>query len=123
MRNVISEQFSKITHTLSDKELNRVIYQHAKDAVEAGVMPPWPEDDFGVVMWFTWNFITDEMRESFPAIAKEYLAHYRDEDKFREKAPGQGAGIGGTGGAAVKQGKLAVGAWFPGNSRTCRTLA
>ena len=74
------EQFSKITHELSDKELNRIIYQNARMAVEDGVMPEWPEDDFGTVMWFTWNFITPEMRESFPSIAKEYLRHFRDED-------------------------------------------
>ena len=74
------EQFSKITHELSDQELNRIIYQNAKMAVEDGVMPDRPEDDFGTVMWFTWNFISPEMRESFPAIAKEYLRHYRDEE-------------------------------------------
>ncbi|MBR7148219.1 MAG: hypothetical protein IKD13_05230 [Firmicutes bacterium] len=62
-----------MTHTLSDKELNRVIYENAKFAVREGFMPDWPEDDFGTVLWFTWNFITDEMREAFPAIAREYL--------------------------------------------------
>ena len=74
------EEFSGITHTLSDKELNRIIYQNAQEAVRMGLMPPKPEDDFGTVMWFAWNFITDEMREAFPAIAKEYLRHFRDED-------------------------------------------
>lgn len=43
-------------------------------------MPQWPEDDFGTVLWFTWNFITPEMREAFPIIAKEYLEHYKDEE-------------------------------------------
>ena len=54
-----------MSHTLSDRELNRIIYQNAKDAVRQGLMPPKPEDDFGTVMWFTWTFITDEMREAF----------------------------------------------------------
>ena len=68
-----------MTHTLSDKELNRVIYENAKFAVREGFMPDWPEDDFGTVLWFTWNFITDEMREAFPAIAREYLEHAKDD--------------------------------------------
>ena len=111
-----AEEFMKITHDLSDKELNRIIYQNAKDAVEQGVMPPWPEDDFGVVMWFAWDFITDEMREAFPAIAKEYLAHFRDEDRNPENMgwvrPGAGnAGrtgrIGRTDGAGQKSGSPA----------------
>ena len=45
------EQFSKITHELSDKELNRIIYQNARMAVEDGVMPEWPEDDFGILLF------------------------------------------------------------------------
>lgn len=48
-----ADEFQKITHTLSDKELNRIIYQNARDAVENGLMPPWPKDDYGTVMWFT----------------------------------------------------------------------
>lgn len=84
------EEFSGITHTLSDKELNRIIYQNAQEAVRMGLMPPKPEDDFGTVMWFAWNFITDEMREAFPAIAKEYLRHFRDEDG--EGAQGRSSG-------------------------------
>ena len=74
------EELSSMSHTLSDRELNRIIYQNAKDAVRQGLMPPKPEDDFGTVMWFTWTFITDEMREAFPVIAEEYLKHFRDED-------------------------------------------
>ena len=74
------EEFGGITHMLTDKELNRIIYQNAQEAVRKGLMPPKPEDDFGTVMWFTWNFITDEMREAFPSIAKEYLRHFRDEE-------------------------------------------
>ena len=73
------EDFMGMTHTLSDKELNRVIYENAKFAVREGFMPDWPEDDFGTVLWFTWNFITDEMREAFPAIAREYLEHAKDD--------------------------------------------
>lgn len=46
-------------------------------------MPDKPEDDFGTVMWFAWNFITDEMRETFPAIAREYLDHYKTEENGR----------------------------------------
>lgn len=95
------EEFMKVSHTLSDKELNRIIYQHARDAIEEGVMPPWPEDDFGVVMWFAWNFITDEMRESFPAIAREYLAHYRDEERNGENSDAKGAGSGSGAGKLV----------------------
>lgn len=75
------EQFRHITQDLSDKELNRIIYQNAKMAVADGVMPPFPEDDYGTVMWFAWNFITPEMREAFPAIAKEYLKHYRSAEE------------------------------------------
>ena len=74
------EELSSMSHTLSDRELNQIIYQNAKDAVRQGLMPPKPEDDFGTVMWFTWTFITDEMREAFPVIAEEYLKHFRDED-------------------------------------------
>ena len=74
------EELSSMSHTLSDRELNRIIYQNAKDAVRQGLMPPKPEDDFGTVMWFTWTFITDEMREAFPVIAEEYLKHFRDEN-------------------------------------------
>lgn len=68
------------THELSDRELNRIIYQNAKIAIADGTMPDFPEDDYGTVMWFTWNFITPEMRAAFPAIAKEYLKHYRTDD-------------------------------------------
>ena len=74
------EEFEKSTHELSDRELNRIIYQDALYAVKNGLMPSRPEDDFGTVMWFTWNFITPEMREAFPEIAKEYLAHYKTFD-------------------------------------------
>lgn len=69
------EEFMRQSHKLSDKELNRILYGQAKALVEAGAMPEWPEDDFGIVFWFTWNFITPEMREVFPAIAREYLSH------------------------------------------------
>ena len=85
-----ADEFQKITHTLSDKELNRIIYQNARDAVENGLMPPWPKDDYGTVMWFTWNFITDEMREAFPAIAKEYLKNYRHADRDGQKENADG---------------------------------
>ena len=71
------EEFMGVTHHLSDKELNRIIYNNAKMAVREGFMPEKPKDDFGTVMWFAWNFITDEMREAFPAIAREYLTHYQ----------------------------------------------
>lgn len=74
------DEFEKSTHELSDQELNRIIYQDALFAVNNGLMPPRPEDDFGTVMWFTWNFITPEMREAFPEITKEYLAHYKTSD-------------------------------------------
>ena len=74
------EEFMGMTHHLSDKELNRIIYNNAKMAIKEGLMPEKPEDDFGTVMWFVWNFITDEMREIFPAIAREYLGHYRAEE-------------------------------------------
>ena len=73
------EEFMGMTHHLSDKELNRIIYENAKMAIREGLMPDKPEDDFGTVMWFVWNFITDEMREIFPAIAREYLGHYQTE--------------------------------------------
>lgn len=72
---IAPDEFAKITHNLSDQELNRIIYENAKFAIREGLMPDWPEDDFGTVLWFTWNFISDEMREAFPAIAREYLAH------------------------------------------------
>ena len=69
------EEFMRQSHKLSDKELNRILYGQAQALVRAGAMPDWPEDDFGAVFWFTWNFITPEMREVFPAIAREYLSH------------------------------------------------
>ena len=69
------EEFMHQTHKLSDKELNRIMYEQAKLIVKMGQMPPWPEDDYGAFMWFTWNFITPEMREVFPDIAREYLSH------------------------------------------------
>lgn len=69
------DEFMKQTHKLSDKELNRILYGQAQTLVKMGAMPDWPEDDFGTVFWFTWNFITPEMREVFPAIAREYLSH------------------------------------------------
>ena len=78
------QEFMKVTQHLSDKELNRIIYNNAKMAVREGLMPDKPEDDFGTVMWFVWNFITDEMREIFPAIAREYLDHYRTDPSGTE---------------------------------------
>ena len=69
------QEFMRQSHKLSDKELNRIIYGQCVAMVKAGKMPPWPEDDAQIVSWFAWNFITPEMREVFPAIAKEYLAH------------------------------------------------
>ena len=69
------EEFMHQTHKLSDKELNRIMYEQTKLIVKMGKMPEWPKDDFGAFMWFTWNFITPEMREVFPDIAREYLAH------------------------------------------------
>ena len=77
------EEFATVTQHISDKELNRIIYNNAKMAVREGLMPDKPEDDFGTVMWFAWNFITDEMRETFPAIAREYLDHYKTEENGR----------------------------------------
>ena len=74
------EEFMGVTQHLSDKELNRIIYNNAKMAVREGFMPDKPEDDFGIVMRFVWNFITDEMRVIFPAIAREYLEHYQMEE-------------------------------------------
>ena len=74
------DEFRERIHQFSDKEMNRIIYQNAKMAVEGGYMPDRPEDDFGTVVWFTWNFITPEMRMAFPAIAKEFLAHFRTAD-------------------------------------------
>ena len=79
------EEFMGMTHHLSDKELNRIIYENAKMAIREGLMPDKPEDDFGTVMWFVWNFITDEMREIFPAIAREYLEHYKNDPSVEGK--------------------------------------
>ena len=78
------EEFTKVVHQFSDKELNRIIYQNTKDAIEMGIMPEWPEDDYGIVMWFAFEFITPEMREAFPAIAKEYLSHYDKNEEFKD---------------------------------------
>ena len=69
------EGLMRMAHKVSDRELNRLIYQQAKDAVEGGVMADWPEDDFGLFMWFLRSFITPEMKTAFPEISKEYLAH------------------------------------------------
>ncbi len=69
------QEFMRQSHKLSDKELNKILYGQCLTMVEAGQMPPWPKDDGQIVMWFAWNFITPEMREVFPAIAKEYLAN------------------------------------------------
>lgn len=82
---VTPEEFMGLTHHLSDKELNRIIYNNAKMAVQEGLMPEKPEDDFGTVMWFAWNFITDEMRMVFPSIAREYLDHFQTEYKSSGK--------------------------------------
>ena len=79
------EEFMGMTHHLSDKELNRIIYNNAKMAIKEGLMPDRPEDDFGTVMWFVWNFITDEMREIFPAIAREYLEHYKSDPSVADR--------------------------------------
>ena len=68
-------QLKRQMHTMTDEELNKLMYMQAKDAVENGTMEAWPEDDFGVVMWFMFSFITPEMREAFPEIAKEYIDH------------------------------------------------
>ena len=70
-----AEQFMKFTHNMSDAELNQLLYQRAREAVEKGVNPPWPKDDMGALIWFQFNFITEEMRPIFPAIIREYLAH------------------------------------------------
>ena len=70
-----SNQLKRQMHTMTDDELNQLMYMQAKDAVENGTMEAWPEDDFGVVMWFMFSFITPEMREAFPEIAKEYINH------------------------------------------------
>ena len=40
------EEFMGVTQHLSDKELNRIIYNNAKMAVREGFMPDKPEDDF-----------------------------------------------------------------------------
>ena len=82
------DEFTHFTHALSDQELNRLIYQNAKEAVKNGTMPPWPEDESAIILWFTWNFITPEMREAFPAIAKEYLANYTRESSSTGSQPG-----------------------------------
>ena len=74
------DEFMHMSYTISDAELNRIIYRNAKAVVEKGLVSPWPKDDYGIVRWFTWNFITKEMREAFPFIAKEYLDHFRLED-------------------------------------------
>ena len=42
-----AEQFMKFTHNMSDAELNQLLYQRAREAVEKGVNPPWPKDDMG----------------------------------------------------------------------------
>ena len=68
-------EFYRTTATLSDREMNRLIYNQVKHAVEHGYSKDWPEDDFAIVMWFEMEFITPEMREVFPAIIREYLAH------------------------------------------------
>jgi len=68
-------EFFKTTAALSDREMNRLIYNQVKHAVEHGYSNDWPEDDFAIVMWFEMEFITPEMREVFPAIIREYLAH------------------------------------------------
>lgn len=69
------EEFMKNSYKMSDKDMNRMMYEQAKAVVRLGESPEWPEDDYGAFMWFTWNFITPEMREVFPDIAREYLAH------------------------------------------------
>ena len=68
-------EFYRTTATLSDREMNRLIYNQVKHAVEHGYSKDWPEDDYALVMWFEMEFITPEMREVFPAIIREYLAH------------------------------------------------
>ena len=68
-------EFYRTTTTLSDREMNRLIYNQLKHAVEHGYSKDWPEDDYAIVMWFQMEFITPEMREVFPAIIREYLAH------------------------------------------------
>ena len=70
-----SQELMKIAHNISDKELNRIAYQHALDSIKEGTMPEWPEDDFGITCWFQYTFITPRMREVFPEIVREYLAH------------------------------------------------
>ena len=75
-----AEEFMRLTHTISDKELNQLLYLQAKDSVEHGVFKEFPENDFGCVMWFMFTFITPEMRDAFPEIVREYLDH---EEMFR----------------------------------------
>ena len=36
------EEFMNVTHNLSDKELNRIIYENAKMAIREGLMPDKP---------------------------------------------------------------------------------
>ena len=80
-----SQELMRIAHTLSDKELNRISYQQALDSVKDGTMPDWPEDDFGITCWFLYTFITPQMREVFPDIVREYLAHEDlSGDQFRD---------------------------------------
>ena len=60
---------------MSDSELNALLYRQAKEMVEDGRMEPWPKDDWGILFWFEFSFITPEMRQVFPAIAREFLLH------------------------------------------------
>ena len=69
------EQFKKMTYKMTDTELNEFLYRQAREYVESGMAPSWPENDFGIQHWFVFSFITDEMRQVFPEIAKEYLSH------------------------------------------------
>ena len=69
------QEFMRNSYKMSDKDMNKMMYEQAKAMIRLGENPEWPEDDFGAFMWFTWNFITPEMREAFPDIAREYLAH------------------------------------------------
>ena len=69
------KQFMKFTSKMSDSELNALLYRQAKEMVEDGRMEPWPEDDWGILFWFEFSFITPEMRQVFPAIAREFLLH------------------------------------------------
>ena len=69
------EEFKRMTYKMTDAELNDYLYRQAKEYVESGLAPSWPKNDFGIQHWFVFSFITDEMRQVFPEIAKEYLSH------------------------------------------------